>query len=383
VKRPAVGQGQKGSHTLNRERPMGIVEKLGRLLKKGQPKSQEPMERYLTLVKKEPGNATAHLKLAELYQKKGDKKKAIAEYLLAAEIFLKNQFYARAMAIYKQVPKQDPSLDHVYLKIADIYRKMGFTGDAFAQYRVLVQHYDTQGLKDRAVEVLNLMADMDPRKSDPKEKGSSPLDRLNLPNETATANAGHPQSLAAEPRGEQAKPEFFDLGAMLESAGSPPMADSKEISQGERVYGFEEIFKELKETSGPSAVDPNFNYNLGVASRELGFLEDAIEQFQIALEKNQNAFEAATLMGLCYKEKGQWSEAAQALQKALHIPGIPKDKVIEVKYELGLICKQEGKTDEALGLMREILAVDQKFRDAKHEFTRLMDQGNPQRKSPA
>ncbi len=362
---------------------MGIVDKLGRLLKKGQPKTQDPMERYLALVKKEPGNATAHLKLAELYQKKGDKKKAIAGYLLAAEIFLKNQFYARAMAIYKQVPKQDPSLDHVYLKIADIYRKMGFTGDAFAQYRILVRHYDTQGLKDRAVEVLSLMAEMDPQKSDPKEKTNSPQDSLNSPNETANAKGGQPRPLAAEPRGGLEKPEFFDLGAMLESAGPPPMTESKEISQGEKVYGFEEIFKELKETSGPSAVDPNFNYNLGVASRELGFLEDAIEQFQIALEKNQNAFEAATLMGLCYKEKGQWSEAALALQKALHIQGIPKHKVIEVKYELGLIRKQEGKTDEALGLMREILAVDQKFRDAKNEFTRLMEQGNLQGKSSA
>jgi tetratricopeptide (TPR) repeat protein len=362
---------------------MGILDKLGIILKKGKPKSQESMDRYLDLVKKEPGNATAHLKLAELYQKKGDKKKAIAEYLMAAEIFLKNQFYARAMAIYKQVPKQDPSLDHVYLKIADIYRKMGFTGDAFAQYRVLAQHYDSQGLKDRALEVLNLMADMDSQKADPNEKAQAQQDSLTLPKEAAAARAGQPRPLPADPRGEQGKPEFFDLGAMLESVGSPPMTGFKEISQAEKVYGFEEIFKELKETSGPSAVDPNFNYNLGVASRELGFLEDAIEQFQIALEKSQNAFEAATLLGLCFKEKGQWSEAAQALNKALQIQGIPKEKMIEVKYELGLICKQEGKTDEALGLMREILAVDQKFRDAKNEITRLKEQGSPQGKSLA
>jgi tetratricopeptide (TPR) repeat protein len=341
------------------------------------------MDRYLTLVKKEPSNATAHLRLAELYQRKGDKKKAIAEYLVAAEIFLKNQFYARAMAIYKQVPKQDPSLDHVYLKIADIYRKMGFTGDAFAQYRVLAQHYNSQGLKERALEVLNLMADMDRQKADPNEKVQAHQDGLNPPKETAAARVVQPQPLPSEPRGEKGKPEFFDLGAMLESGASPPMTDSKEISRVEKVYGFEEIFKELKETGGPSAVDPNFNYNLGVASRELGFLEDAIEQFQVALEKNQNPFEAATLMGLCHKEKGQWSEAAQALKKALQIKGIPKEKMIEVKYELGLICKQEGKTDEALGLMREILAVDQKFRDAKNEIARLMEQGSPQGKSPA
>ena len=148
---------------------MGFAQKFG-FFKKEKARNPEPMDRYLTLVKKEPGNAKAHLKLAEMYQKKGDKKKAISEYLIAAEIFLKNQFYARAMAIYKQVPKQDPSLDHVYLKIADIYRKMGFMGDAFAQYRILVQHYDHQGSKDKALEVLSLMADMDPRKSDLKEK---------------------------------------------------------------------------------------------------------------------------------------------------------------------------------------------------------------------
>ncbi|HXZ34972.1 MAG TPA: tetratricopeptide repeat protein [Thermodesulfobacteriota bacterium] len=362
---------------------MGIADKIGSLLKKGNPKSGDPMDRYLSLVKKEPGNATAHLRLAELYQKKGEKKKAVAEYLMAAEIFLKNQFYARAMAIYKQVPKQDPSLDHVYLKIADIYRKMGFTGDAFAQYRVLAQHYNSQGLKEKALEVLNLMADMDPQRADPNEKVQVHQASLKSPEEPAVARASQPQPLPAEPKREQGKPEFFDLGAILESAGSSPMNDFKEISQVEKVYGFEEIFKELKENSGPSAVDPNFNYNLGVASRELGFLEDAIEQFQVALEKNQNAFEAATLMSLCYKEKGQWSEAAQALKKALQIQGIPKEKMIEVKYELGLICKQEGKTDEALGLMREILAVDQKFRDAKNEFTQLMEQGSPQGKSLA
>ena len=362
---------------------MGILDKLGILRKKETPKSQEPMDRYLNLVKKDPGNATAHLKLADLYQKRGDKKKAIDEYLVAAEIFLKNQFYARAMAIYKQVPKQDPSLDHVYLKIADIYRKMGFTGDAFAQYRILVRHYDNQGLKDRALEVLNLMADMDPRRPDLKEKTQVLQERLNLPREPAAAEATQPHPLPAEPRGEQEKPEFFDLGEMLESAASSPMSDGKEISQVEKVCGFEEILKELKETSGPSAVDPNFNYNLGVASRELGFLEDAIDQFQIAFEKGQNAFEAATLLGLCYKEKGQWGEAAEALKKALQIQGISKEEMIEVKYELGLICKQNGKKDEALGLMREILAVDQKFRIDKSEITPLVEQGSPQGKSLA
>jgi len=367
---------------------MGIVEKFGEIFR-GKSKSQEPIDRYLNLVKKEPGNAKAHLKLAELYQKKGDKKKAIAEYLMAAEIFLKNQFYARAMAIYKQVPKQDPSLDHVYLKIADIYRKMGFTGDAFAQYRILVQHYDSQGAKDKALEVLSLMADMDPRKTDLKEKIKIYKNSVNSQKEKAAAlapvaageEAGTPAP--APPPAEEKKPEFFDLGAMLESVEAPSPSDFKEISAMEKIYGFEEIFKELKENSGPSAVDPNFNYNLGVASREMGFTEDAIEQFQIALEKDQNPFEAANMLGLCYKEKECWEEAAQAFQRALQVEGIPRQKILEVKYELGLVYKQQGKAEAALELLREISAADQKFRDAKKEIAQLMSQGGTKAKSLA
>lgn len=367
---------------------MGIIDKFGDMLK-GKSKSQEPFDRYQNLVKKEPGNAKAHLKLAELYQKKGDKKKAIAEYLMAAEIFLKNQFYARAMAIYKQVPKQDPTLDHVYLKIADIYRKMGFTGDAFAQYRILVQHYDGQGMKDKALEVLSLMADMDPRKTDLKEKikiAKNQMDKNETFSMGATAGGdaslGEPAPFSKEfPAMGEKKADFFDLGAVLESAEAPQEGGIKEIAPMEKIYGFEEIFKELKENSGPSAVDPNFNYNLGVASREMGFMEDAIEQFRIALEKDQNPFEAANMLGLCYKEKEQWEEAAQSFQKALRMQGIPREKILEVKYELGLIYKQQGKKEEALALLREISAVKTKFREAKKEIALLLAQGQQKGKS--
>jgi tetratricopeptide (TPR) repeat protein len=357
---------------------MGIGDTLKSFLKRGKSKSHEPMDRYLNLVKKEPGNAQAHLKLAEMYQKRGDKKRAISEYLLAAEIFLKNQFYARAMAIYKQVPKQDPSLDHVYLKIADIYRKMGFLGDAFAQYRLLAQHYDSVGAKDKALEVLSLMADMDPGKTDLREKIKAHKENMNFNKETAGVNTGESATPTDSPGGE--KEGFFDLGAVLESGEPSHLADFKETSTREKVYGFEEIFKELKENSGPSAVDPDFNFNLGVASREMGFLDDAIEQFRIALQKEQKPFEATSMLGLCYKERGEWDLAAESLQKALQMEGVPEEKILEVKYELGLVLKQHGRTEEALGLLREICSVNQEYRGAKEEIAALTTQKNPQGK---
>ena len=348
---------------------MGLIDRFGNILKPGRLRdekaNEKAQEKYLDLVHKEPENAKAHLKLAEIYQKKGEKQRAVEQYLLAADIFAKNNFYARAMAVYKQVPKQDPSLDNVYLKIADIYKKMGFLGDALAQYRVLVQHYDRMGMKEKALEVMALMSEVDHRKSAAAAKGLK--SGLQIPKEendtTGAAEVATKKFLGGE------KKNFFDLGAELEADGAAEIESVMDISTSEQLSGASDIFKELKETGGPSIVDPHFNYSMGVACREMGFLDDAIEQFQIAITQGQNPFEASSMLAFCFREKGMLDEARETLQRALKIQGISQEKRLNVKYELGLIYKAQGKTEEAFKILREISEVDQGFRDAEKEIS--------------
>ena len=102
----------------------------------------------------------------------------------------------------------------------------------------------------------------------------------------------------------------------------------------------------------------------------MGFVDDAIEQFKIAHKKGQNPFEAANMLGLCYKEKEMWEEAREAFEKALKVKGIPPEKSLEAKYEMGLIFKEEGKIEEALDFLREIANENQGFR--KEEISRMM-----------
>jgi tetratricopeptide (TPR) repeat protein len=324
-------------------------------------------DHYLDLLVKEPGNAKAHLKLAEFHQKKGEKDKAISEYLLAAEIFMKNNFYARAMAIYKQIPKQDPTLDHVYLKIADIYRKMGFTGDALAQYKLLLHHYNSRGLTEKAREVLALMLEADPEKNCLGEQIGG------LPPKAGSSGAAILTAAIPDP-GKAAVPQtrdpFFDLGAELGSGSMPEALGSKEVLT-QRGGGFDDILKELKEISGPSTAYPQFNYQMGTACREMGFLDDAIEQFKIAYKKGQSSFEALHMTGLCYKEKGLWAEALDSFEKTLRVKGIPAENILEAKYEKGLVYKELGKIDEALALMKEIHDENPGFR--KEEISRIVE----------
>lgn len=335
---------------------MGFLEIVGSLWMGSRPKAQDLFQQALELLKRDPENPRGHLKLAEIYQKNGKKSKAISEYLLAAEIFAKNNLYFEAMAIYKQVPKQDPSLDHVYLKIADIYRKMGFLGDAFAQYRILVNHYDSMGMKEKALEVMGMMAEMDPRKITQKENGQIFYDIIK-PQEEGVLNEIDIHG-GGDAKAEQKIP-FFDLSAELDKDEPVELKDFKEISSLEKVYGVEEIFNELKETAGPSLAFPDFNYHMGVACKEMGFFDEAVNQFKIAIDQEQNPFEAASLLGLCFKEKNMLEDARQAFEKALQVKGVSQKKTLEVKYELGLIYRELGRSEEALKLLREIAEMDQ------------------------
>ncbi len=349
---------------------MGLMDKFSALLGRGKAKGTDSLEHYQAVLKKDPGDAKAHLKLAELYQKNGEKAKSISEYLHAADIFAKNNFYAQAMAIYKQVPRQDPTVDHVYVKIANIYRKMGFLGDAFATYRILVQHYDRLGMKQKALEIMAQMAELDPRKETLKEKMKDLEEGiLRLPD--GKAAAAPVEDFYPKLGVKKKPPAFFDLGAKLEEMETVDPREFHEVDTLDKVFGFEEIFRELKETSGPSSVDPNFNYNMGVACREMGFFEDAVEQFRIAVESGQNTFEAAIMLGLLHKERNMLEEARGTFEKTLKMKGIPKEKILEVKYELGLLYKEMGKGEEAIKLLREISSSDQKFKRNKDEMQKL------------
>ncbi len=325
----------------------GIIEKLNYLFKKEKFLASKELEFYSKLVKKQPHNPKARLKMAELYQKQKDHPKAVAEYLMAAEIYSRNNLFPQAMAIYKQVLKQNHGLDQVHFKIADIYRQMGFLGDAFYRYNLLLQRYNINGNKEKAMEVMGLMADLDPRKFTLGETPSPGRAIADLSNSNADEKK-RDETTAGRNLGEERRGVFYNLGEALDEGGVIELKGNNEISM-EAVFGFKEILAELKETAGPSKAYPNFNFHMGVACREMGFIDEAIEQFQVALEKRQNPFESAQSLSWCYKEKGWWEEARQTLEIALQLEELAEEKRARIKKDLDSVAREIEREKEILG----------------------------------
>jgi len=276
-----------------------------------------------------PNNPKAHLKLAEIYGEKGEIQKAISEYLRTTEILCQKGLYPQVIALCKQILRQDPTSDRVMLKMADVYRKMGSIADAYSQYGRLLRYYGKQGKEDEALEVMVRMAELSMHKIDTDAQGS-----------------GFPQSSKIEET-------LFDLNAQLQGGEPVGIKGSNEMDT-EKSYGFEEILKELKRRNVSTRAYPQFNFHMGVACREMGFINEAIEQFQMAFEKGQNPFETAHLLGHCFREKGCWDEARRSFGEALKVEGISPERVQEIRDDLALIDWEEKKEkDEANGISVE------------------------------
>ena len=294
--------------------------------------TEESLQEYRDLSERYPENATYQMKLAEIYQKKGEEEKAIAKFLQAAEIFTRENFFPQAMAIYKQVLAMNPHLIQANQKIGEIYQKMGFLADAIAQYRIVVNHNQTWGRKEKIPPIMNLIQALEKEKSAREKKApvavetkKPPEPRTVTPSPALPRSASGPKALRRTPLQEGKKEDFYDLRAELTTGDPGDLKDIKEISTDE-LFGFEEIFKELQETVIPAEVYPNFNYHMGKACREMGFNDGAIEQLQIAMQKGQNPIEAAKMLSRCFRDKGWFHEAQKYFEKAMQMESESRKK---------------------------------------------------------
>ncbi|HKR67048.1 MAG TPA: tetratricopeptide repeat protein [Thermoanaerobaculia bacterium] len=165
---------------------------------------------------------------------------------------------------------------------------------------------------------------------------------------------------------------FFDLAAELESE----LADEEEsISLSEEEQSLEEIFKEFKKgvEQQLDSEDYDTHYNLGIAYKEMGLIDEAIGEFQLASKDPKRAVECASMLGLCFLEKGMPQLAIKWYRKGLEIPEITEEEHVGLLYDLGSAYQEVGDTDNAQKAFMEVYGMNTNYRDIVTRIKQLED----------
>jgi tetratricopeptide (TPR) repeat protein len=166
----------------------------------------------------------------------------------------------------------------------------------------------------------------------------------------------------------QPEGEFVSLGDWLREDDEPKstrMVVEEKEPTGDEQADFADMLRKFKQgvSDNVDEEDHEAHYDLGVAYKEMGLLDEAISEFQKALRGANNRVRALEALGQCFVEKGQLPVAATILQRALSEPGVSDEALIGVLYLLGTISEELHLFPDAKRHYQRVFSVDIQFRD--------------------
>lgn len=155
---------------------------------------------------------------------------------------------------------------------------------------------------------------------------------------------------------------FFDLGAELEEELSVSDAVGSDQASEQSLEEIVEGFKQgVAEQLSPEAYDTHFD--LGIAYREMGLLDEAIGEFQIAAKAPHYLVQCCSMLGICFLEKGLPELAVKWYQRGLAAPGISEEDNLALLYDLAEVYLSSGDDATAHKTFVEVYGINSNFRD--------------------
>jgi tetratricopeptide (TPR) repeat protein len=163
--------------------------------------------------------------------------------------------------------------------------------------------------------------------------------------------------------------DFVDLGAMIledeEGPRDTRMKVEDEEPTGDEEQDFREMLARFRQGIDENIEETDFqsHYDLGVAFKEMGLLDEAIAEFQKALRAPEGKLRTSEALGVCFHDKGAFGVAESILRRALDLPATGDQERLGILYWLGRSLEEQGKAADARDLYGRVFAVDIRFMD--------------------
>jgi tetratricopeptide (TPR) repeat protein len=183
-------------------------------------------------------------------------------------------------------------------------------------------------------------------------------------NQPAPSSAKNPQQGSRK----GADADFVDLADWLhEDSGkrSYRMVAKDDKRIGDEQADFTDMLEKFKAGVAANVGDEDFDshYDLGIAYREMGLIDEAVAEFQKALRGATQRIRAYEALGQCFIDRSEYDVAITVLSRALREPDLEDDDLIGVLYLLGFAAEENGQPRDASAYYQRVFAIDIDFRD--------------------
>lgn len=306
-----------------------------------------------------------------------DQKKKIDDYHSEADVFVKYGLHDNAISRLRDILDLDPLDMTANKKLRDMYRSQNRLPEFFQQAIAIAELYEQLDERDNALEAYQVILDENPdhlRALDRVRALTS--DSLPQPEPQPDRTAGQEPQPQAEYSAPPAPPEAEDQLPVEVDAEPLQTYKVKDLATGSGTdVDVQEVIAEFRRGLNKRINPKDFetHYNLGIAYREMGLLDEAISEFRLVLNFPDMIIDGCANLGVCFMQIGDHEKAIKILEYGARKAVKEPMKALAMKYDLASAHEAAGNRTKALKLFQEIDSQKPNFRDAKRKIKHLQN----------
>jgi tetratricopeptide (TPR) repeat protein len=339
------------------------------------PPAVDRLEQLRSRVATNPDDAQARDALVDLLHDRGAHDEVPRILDEAHRALAARGLFGDAIGPLSQLIRLNPGEGPLLQKRVEYAFKSGDRSSMVDAYLALARFFETSGSRDKARAVYGRVLEIEAYNPEAR----SALEAMD--DATRRARAAAPPPPPPPPPAAPAN-EYVDLGALIlgdedERAPTTRFIVEEKEPTGDEDRDFADMLAHFRQKVAENieAEDSASHYDLGLAFKEMGLIDEAIAEFQVALRGGANPLATLEVLGQCFVEKGQYPVAARVLERALRLPDVADAELVGVLYHLGRSQEALGNSAQAVELYERVLSVDIRFRDAARRADALRGAG--------
>ena len=306
------------------------------------------------------------VELAEALLETGGREKATFCLSEAAELYEQQGDAGGAGRVVDELLRLDVNDVRAYQKRVELCLRAGDRAGLVEAYLGLADCLDRTDAGNKARAVYARVLELDPGNG----RAAAALEMFG-----AEPSAAEPVVAGA---GQEAPgSEYIDLGSLVVEEEKREKSTRFRIPaadpQSEADVNFSEMLKQFKSKVAENIEeeDASSHYDLGVAFKEMGLIDEAIAEFQIAARGAEYRLRAIEMLGACFLEKEDFRIALKVLGRALQVPDYRDEELVGIFYAMGRAYESLGERPTAVEWYERVLGCDVGFKDVSQRVASL------------
>lgn len=340
--------------------------------------------RYEPIFKSAPTDMASYIELGDLCLSIGSADEAVEYFYKAADAFFEEKMFDKAFELFLRIAELRPLELRPRQKLAQIAQKKNDNGLMVEAFIALGDCLTRRGATSEAESVYRRVLAIDP---------ANEIARSKVGPEVQVSAAAAPKPSPAKPKPEPAPAKkskmvveeepaeaagagtvsFDDMVKEVDSGEARKFKVEQEPEKREGLLTMAELLQEFKtgvEENIPAG-DLSSHYDLGITYKEMGLLDEAIEEFTKASKGPEMAAKAFEMLGRVFLEQGENEKAVLHLKAGLAAKVAQPEERIGLFYHVGRAYEALGDKENAYVSYLKVIEFDPEFEDAEARMTSI------------